>query len=262
MMLRRSLLLLGVVIPLSMPGMIANAQQAAPVDADPAQVLRQMSDYLGSLLQFTFRADNSTDIVLPSGQQLQIGAAVEISVRRPDRFHVARKGDNVDQVFFYDGKTLTLFGKKRNVYATLDARSTLEKTLNMAMEKVGLVAPVADLIYQNTYDILMEDVDSGLYVGLSMVDDVECHHLAFRGGAVDWQIWIENDDTPLPRKYVITSKWISGAPQFSARLSAWNVAAELKDERFRFTPPTGAEKIEFLPLSGSTLSQNDEGSRP
>lgn len=262
-MLNRRLLLLGLVIPFSLSGMMANAQQPDPVAADADQVLRQMSDYLGSLQQFTFRADNTADIVLSSGQKLQIAAAVDVSVRRPDRFHVTRKGDNVDQELFYDGKTLTLFGKELNVYATLDAQATIEETLNMAMEKVGLIAPAADLVYQNAYETLMEDVDSGFYVGLSTVDGVECHHLAFRGGEVDWQIWIENDDTPLPRKYLITSKWISAQPQFSAQLSNWNLEAKISDEVFKFTAPDGAEKIQFLPRSDSGLFITElRGSRP
>ena len=109
------------------------------------------------------------------------------------------------------------------------------------------MAPAADLIYRNSYDILTKDVQSGGYIGLSTVSGVECHHLAFRAEETDWQIWIENSKTPLPRKFVITSKWTAGAPQFTALLSNWDVSPKLKDSRFTFVAPAGAEKIDFLP---------------
>ena len=46
----------------------------------------------------------------------------------------------------------------------------------------------------------MEEVLTGEYVGVTELSGVRCHHLAFRSGDVDWQIWIEDGDKPLPRK--------------------------------------------------------------
>jgi len=96
----------------------------------------------------------------------------------------------------------------------------------------------------------MEDVKSGMVVGSSIVDGVDVHHLAFRGSEVDWQIWIQKGDKPFPRKYLITSKWIAGAPQGTALLSDWNTAVKLDDARFTFSPPPEAHKIGFIPLRG------------
>lgn len=227
---------------------LANAQDNA-VEPEAQQILRKMSDYLSSLKEFTFQGDITNDAILFSGQKLQNSGTIDVSIRRPNRFYLTRKGNIVDQAFYYDGKTLTLFGKKVNFYASIAALPTIEETLNRAHEEVGLIAPGADIIYQNTYDVLMEDVESGFYSGLSTIQGVECHHLAFRNREVDWQIWIENDDTPLPCKYLITSKWTRGEPQFSVVYFNWNTAAKLKDELFVFTPPEGAEKIDFIPIA-------------
>jgi hypothetical protein len=82
---------------------------------------------------------------------------------------------------------------------------------------------------------------------LSTVHGVKCHHLAFRGEEADWQIWIEAGDTPLPRKFVITSKWITAAPQFTTVMTKWDAASQLADDLFKFVPPKEAEKIDFLP---------------
>ena len=52
---------------------------------------------------------------------------------------------------------------------------------------------------------MLKEASSGFVVGPSVVGGVKSTHLAFRGAEVDWQIWIENGDKPLPRKYVITT---------------------------------------------------------
>lgn len=233
---------------ISAPGAYrAEAGDHSAIDAKANEILLRMSDYMNTLAQFGFHAENSVDTLLTSGQKIQLGRLVDVSIRRPNRLRADIKGDIFYQQFYYDGKHITLYGKKVNYFATTKAPDKIESALSHAEQSFGLVAPVADLIYINSYDILMEDVESGGYVGLSTVLGVECHHLAFRAEETDWQIWIENSNTPLPRKFVITSKWITGAPQFTALLINWDVSAQFADSRFTFTAPDGAEKIDFFP---------------
>lgn len=234
------------------------AEDASTIEPEAAQVLQQMSDYLGSFEQFKFRSENTIDRVMRSGQQLQMSAHVDIAIQRPNRFRVNRRGDIVDQEFYFDGKTLTLYGKRVNYYATMTASETVDinTALDLAREEVGVIAPASDLVYQDAYQGLMEDVESGIYVGTSTIDGVEVHQLAFRGSEVDWQIWIEKGDKPLPRKYLITSKWIAGAPQFTAVFSDWDTSATLEDALFQFSPPPEAEEIEFIRSRANPTSAN------
>ncbi len=233
---------------LSFPALAEESGVARNVEAKADNVLRQMSEYMNALEQFSFHAENSVDTLLSSGQKIQLARSVDVSIQRPNRLRVDIKGDNFDQQLFYDGKSITLYGKEINSYATIKAPENIESALDYAEQSFGLVAPVADLIYKNSYDILTEDVQSGVYVGLSTVHGVETHHLAFRGAETDWQIWIEINEKPLPRKFVITSRLVAGAPQFTALLTDWNISAQLKESLFTFVAPDKAEKIEFLPL--------------
>jgi hypothetical protein len=226
-------------------------EESTAIDPQADKILRQMGAYLDTLEAFTLHTENSLDTVLDSSQMLQLGRAVDVFVRRPDRLRANIMGDVFDQELYYDGKSITLFGKKVGLYATMEAPSNIEEAMDHAIESFGLVAPLAELIYRNAYDVLTEDVKSGFYAGASTVLGVECHHLAFRGGETDWQIWIENSDKPLPRKFVITSKWVAGAPQFTALLTQWDVSVQLEDDLFTFVPPEGTHKIEFLPVEES-----------
>ena len=81
------------------------------------------------------------------------------------------------------------------------------------------------------------------------MNGVECHHLAFRAAKVDWQIWVQTGDKPLPMKYVITTKWMTAAPEFSVLLRDWDTQPRIPAGRFDFTPPAGAKRIESLRLN-------------
>ena len=243
-------LIFGVCLCLINVPAISGAQEIEPsIDPQADNILRQMSAYVGGFQQFTLHVENNVDTLLPCNQKLQLSRAVEMFVKRPNRFRANIDGDKVSQELYYDGTSITLYTKDVNVYASLDAPPTIDAAMDYAIESYGLVAPMVDLIYKDVYEILIEGVRSGSYVGLSKVFGVECHHLAFRGAETDWQIWIENSKTPLPRKIVITSPWLAGAPQFTAFLNNWDASTQIKESLFTFKAPETAERIEFLPAN-------------
>jgi hypothetical protein len=157
----------------------------------------------------------------------------------------------VNQVFYYDGKSLTLHNPDEKVFATVAAPGTLEEMLDFARTKLDIVAPASDLIYKNAYEVLMDGVTDGFVVGKGIVEGVRCDHLAFRAPHVDWQIWIQEGDKPLPRKFVITTRDVSGGPQFSVVVTKWNTAPKFPDGLFTFKPPKNAQEVEFMPTAAA-----------
>ena len=223
--------------------------QPAGVEPQAEKLLRRMSDYLAGRQQFTLRAESSLEAVLTSGQKLQYDSPATLIVSRPNKLRAHRKGDLANQEFFYDGKSLTLYNPGENLYATTAAPATLEEMLDFAREKLDVIAPAAELLYKNAAEKMLKEASSGFVVGQSIVGSVKCTHLAFRGAEVDWQIWIEDGSRPLPRKFMLTSKQMSGAPQFTVLIRNWDVAPKLTNQEFSFTAPKGAKKIEFLQLT-------------
>jgi hypothetical protein len=55
--------------------------------------------------------------------------------------------------------------------------------------------------------------------------------------------WVETGDHPIPRKYVITSKTVTGAPQYTLRIKDWKSGEQPAADAFAFTPPQGATKV-------------------
>jgi hypothetical protein len=161
----------------------------------------------------------------------------------------------ISQIFYYDGKTLTLYNPSDKVYATVPAPGTIEETLNFARESLGLIIPSADLVYRNAFALLMQDVTFAVVVGKAVIGGVKCDHLLFSRPGVDFQVCIADAGKPLPRKYVVTDTGTPARISVTTVMSDWNVAPGVADARFAFVPPKGVKRITFLPLetsSGST----------
>jgi hypothetical protein len=69
-------------------------------------------------------------------------------------------------------------------------------------------------------------------------------HYAFRQEGIDWQVWIEQGKTRLPRKFVITTMDEEGQPQYASLLK-WNLAPAISDKTFTFVAPKDAHRIVF-----------------
>jgi hypothetical protein len=226
----------------------ATLAQPAGIDPQATRLLKASTDFLARQKRFDVETRSSLEVVLTSGQKIQFDHLARQSVQRPNKLRADRVGDLVEQSFYYDGKSLTLFNPRQKYYATVAAPGTLEEMLDFARSTLDIVAPASDLIYTNAYDILMTDVTQGFVVGEGVVEGVRCDHLAFRAPHVDWQIWIQQGAQPLPRKLVITTRDQPGAPQFSVVVTKWNLKPTFTDRTFAFNAPAGASQVEFMPL--------------
>ncbi|MCG3195003.1 MAG: hypothetical protein DIJKHBIC_04272 [Thermoanaerobaculia bacterium] len=220
---------------------------AAPkVDPEADKVLRAMAKYVGGLQAFSFSLDLDNEILDTAGQKLQLSSSSKIAVERPNKLYIYRQGTLADSELFFDGKAVTLFSKEKNFYFQLQSPGTIDDAINAVRSQTEIDAAGADLLYADPYPGLTTDLVSGQYLGRSFVHGVECHHLAFRADKVDWQIWVRDGDAPVPMKYVITTKWVTGAPQYSIRFRDWDTKSKAQPERFKFTAPAGAKLLKAI----------------
>ncbi len=239
-------LMLGMVLIISLAADKAIGAEGIGQSAD--RILQSMSSYLGETKAFSMNADIDFEIVTGNGQKLQLSSYATVVIERPAKFYITRKGMIADTEFIFDGKTLTLHGKNLNVYAQRKISGTIDNAILAYELETGLPAPGADLLFADPYAILSSGVKSGVYVGTAYVDGVECHHLAFRESKVDWQLWVKAGDEPLPMKYVITTKWQTGAPQYEIRLRNWDTKPRIKADQFSFSVPDGSMELETIPV--------------
>jgi hypothetical protein len=217
----------------------------ASIDPVAKAVVERMSRRLKALTAFSVHAETTKDEVLESGPKVLMSETNDITVRRPDSFKAVMHGDMRDQQMFFNGQTLTVFNERLKYYAQVPAKGTLTELYDVAEKKYHVPIPLVDLVHRASAGTLLSDVTAGIVVGKSIVNGVECDHLAFHQKDVDWQIWVERGDRALPQKLLITTLDEDGDPQYIAHLT-WNLSPTIAPNTFAFVPPAGAAKIPIV----------------
>ncbi len=231
----------------------AFAEDTPVIDPQASETLQRMSNFLAAQDSFTFHAESTKDELQASGQMIQYARGAEIAVKRPGHLAVAVDGDLRSLRFFFNNDKVVLLDVVQNFFAELSVPASLERAIPYALQNFSLEAPFAQFIYPNAYDYLIRGVVEGRYLGIHRVQGVPCHHLAFRTATVDWQLWVDAGDEPLPRKFVETEKRVAGGPQFTALLTDWRLDPLLENGVFQLVKPDDAVQIEFLPSPNLTL---------
>lgn len=233
--------------------------QSAHAD-DPAKILKAMTDYTAAQKSISASFDSDIEAVTPELEKIQFTSSGKFQLSRPDKLRISRTGGYVDVQLVYDGKTVSIYGNNAKAYVQASLPGTVDQLVDVIQAKSGGAMPGADLLLSNAYDVLMSDVILAQHIGQGVVDGVECEHLAFRGADTDWQIWIETGARPVPRKYVITSKAVAGAPQYTLRIKDWKTDADAdavaEADAFVFKPPTGV--VTKVDLDSGVMAQFDE----
>ena len=230
------------------PGMAA-PQEKSPtiprmIERRAQDILKKMSDVLAATPRFALEAEETFDELKDNQPRIQLTNSRRVVVVRPSRFVSDVAGDTLNRSVWFDGQTITSLDKVQNQYASLNAAGTIDSVLDMMMELFDIVVPLADFLYADPYAVLMEDVTYGRYLGIHQAAGIPCHHLAFAQETIEWQIWIDANNDPLPRKIVITYVTEPGEPQYSATITKWNLKPEIPENLFQFKVPQGAERVE------------------
>jgi hypothetical protein len=231
--------------------------EAAAVDPDAVSALRKMSDYLRTLNVFQVTGVITMEEVLEDSQKIQLTKAVELVASRPNKVFARIRADAFERSMFYDGTTFTLYAPFKKFYATVPAPPTIAELADMLEDKHGIELPLVDLFRWGTASSRLSEITAAKDVGESACDGVTCSHYAFRQPGLDWEIWIQNGDFPLPRRIVLTTTSDDARPQHTATYS-WNLAPSFNQETFTFVAPEDVKKITLVDFTKPVASGNKE----
>lgn len=213
------------------------------LDPRADEVLRAMSALLVSAKQFAFEAEETFDEI-PHGQpRVLLSNRRRVAVARPNRFAADVEGDSLNRSVWFDGTTVTVMDKSTLTYAVVPSRGSIDDALDTLAGKYGFHVPLGDLAYGDPHAVLTETVTFSKYLGLHRAAGLSAHHLVFAQPSIEWQIWIDAGERPLPLKLVITYVREPGEPQYTATMSKWNLSPAIPDGLFRFQAPEGAERV-------------------
>jgi hypothetical protein len=214
-----------------------------------------MGAFLRSLRAFQVQATISRDDVLVDGQKVQIDSEANLLTQRPDRLRLEHTSDRQQRLFFYDGKTFTLWAPRSSYFATVAAPPTILEVADQLEAKYDIELPLVDLFRWGGPRSESATITAARDIGSADVGGTTCEQYAFRQQGLDWQIWIQNGDYPLPRKVVLTTMTDDARPEYTA-VYTWNLAPSYDASAFTFIPPSDAHRIgiqEVRPAQPSTL---------
>lgn len=232
----------------------AEATAASQLDPEAIAALESMAASLRQLESFSVKSSSSVDVVLETGQKIQLDQDINYRARRPDGLYVELDSDRKQRQIYYDGKALTVYSPRLNYYASVSTQAhSLGELVTNAERDYGIALPLADLFYWGTQDLPVSALTSAIYVGPATVGSMKTDQYAFRQPGVDWQVWIASD-TRLPQKIVITNLDDPALPEFRARLD-WDTHTPVPASAFRFNAPKDAASI-VLKLPAATDNAN------
>jgi len=228
-------------------------------DPEALAELKRATDFLVAQPRFRFKARIFYDVIQDDGRRLQFEKSGEISLQRPNQLFVeSRHDDGRWRKLWYQGETLSIADLSKNRHTQVKAPPTIDETLDMVETLIKEPQPLADLLYSDL-DHLDEQAIEADIVGDSLLQDVPCVHLAFRGETVDWQLWVEQGEEPFIRKVAVNYREAPGSPQYVALINDWETPKRFNDDLFTFVVPQDSEWIKVLmPMPRKT----EEGGQP
>jgi hypothetical protein len=219
----------------------------AETERDAKKILRSMAEFMAKSQRFSVNLSSSYEVLQESGQKIEFGESRKITVSRPNGLRVeVEHSDGEQHLVLYDGKQITTFSPTQNVYAQVPKPGGIDEAVTYFLKDLHMRLPLAALLLSRLPAELERRTQALDYVEKDVIHGTPVHHLAGRTETVDYQVWIPAGVQPLPLRVVLTYKNAEGQPSFRAQFTDWNLAPEIQDNQFAFTPPEGARKIAFL----------------
>lgn len=252
---RRMAMVAGIAMTLASftPAWAQDATEAAAADQNRQEaigIVKDMARYVGGETDITLSFDSELEVVTPQMEKLQFNSSGKAQIHRPDAFRLSRTGGYADVELLFDGKSVTVFDRNTNSYATEPVKGSIDEAIDKLRGDLMLDLPAADLMIADSFNALMADVVEAKHIGRGVINGVACEHVAFRNHDTDWQLWVEVGERPVPCKMVITSKTVGAAPQYTIRITDWHSGTQFPAGTFTFNPPADARKVAFPQLAG------------
>jgi len=223
-------------------------------DPSAVMILDRMADMIGSLHSCSFRLEIDQDTYDDAlGTMVKQHNMHDVWMVGPDKMLVNSNGDKGHRGFWYDGKTANYYDYQERNYGRVTAPGNLVAMIDTLHDAYGTDFPAADFFYPTFVTDLIAQSDKIVFRGTVEIDGRDCFHVVAKGPDQDIQVWIANDATALPVKYVIRSREKNQTSEFSGTFQNWALNPDLPSAMFSFMPPPGAREVRMLarnPKSG------------
>jgi hypothetical protein len=141
-----SLLVAGVsVLALTLVAM-ATSLSAVAGEEEAKALLKAMTDYMAAQKAISFDFDATLEVVTDEGQKLALASSGAVTLSRPDKIRASRSGGFADIETVFDGTTLTVLGKNKNVYTQVEIPGSIDHLVDEPKDKYNRPVCTENLI--------------------------------------------------------------------------------------------------------------------
>jgi hypothetical protein len=244
-MSRKAALLAGILLAFSPASVLARTPApavAVAVESEAAASVLRSAALLRNLPAFALDAEMTILAFDENDHAVRESHELHYEYRAPNGLFIDWRSSGERRQLYFNGQTLSFFLPGSSAYVTLPDQGTASEMLIDAAEDFGVIMPLPDLFLWVIGAADPDAIQSARLVGRERIDGVETDHIALSQEGIDWEVWIDRGDRPLPRRILITAGDDPDRPQFAASLR-WDVAPRIAAGRFTFTPPAGARRI-------------------
>jgi hypothetical protein len=170
---------------------------------------------------------------------------------KPHRFALRNrnlKDKNSGLDYISDGKSLLVHAMRFKQYTQSPAPANLAdippKLAAFSRANTGFLVP--NLLTDDPYDSLADDIISCSYAGKEKLGDVETHHIKIVHPEIKWEGWIAAEGKPL----FLKATSLVAVDEYRATgletYKNWKLDEAPDKAVFTITPPTGAEKVDAI----------------
>lgn len=230
-------LCLAAVLPLSAS---LFAAQSSDAKVNPKVVAKaiEVGNFLRALPKVEVTAQATHDVILPTGQKILAHGTSQLVMDGKNRLYINIDSDNITREYFFDGKQLTQYSPPLRYYTTVDMPGNTLDMLSKVEKYYGIQFPLKALLSLGSDPDALKSLTSAVYVGPTKINGRVCDQLAFSQPGVDWQLWVQRGDKPLPCKLVVT-KTDEATPMQTSRTFAWNLKPQVQASEFTFKAAKG-----------------------
>ena len=251
---------------IAVPAALMVTATSAPASADPPgaappvsrkvskdserrahEVLRGMAQKLSSARSVTVTARRELDEATARALGTPRKSILVASVLRPSRVRVdtSTLDEKPVRSFYYDGSKATVVDHTLGVHASGDMTGDIDAMADAVEDRYGFSLPLLEFLANDPAAAMADDVQEARYEGIKMMDGKPCHQLALSGNDDRARLWVAKDDE-LPRRLVATLKNGDAITDLEIVFTQWNLSADVSEDRFAFTPPSGYYRVEMV----------------
>jgi peroxiredoxin len=242
---------------LILPFLAASVFAAEPkIDAKAQELARKVAAQFESAK--SAEVDMEVIVKLQAPENTMMPSKYSLAIEKPNKLALTFKEGRIGASVYSDGTEGTTYIPMLNKYMVRPAPKNIGSLVMEAGasfgDVTGSMAFIAALFSPNPYEALIDGVVEGSYAGLEVVAGQQYQRLKFQQEGVSWSMLITATDKPILRRLEVdVSKLPVNAESMTMEFSSWKFNEKIEMDRFKFSPPPRAQKVDALLEADSDL---------